>query len=308
MPLLSCSALPAWDTKYQGWTAYVTGTKQFHVGDGAWRLVGATPAAHAASHTDGTDDIQNATAAQKGVATAVQITKLDAIEALADVTANHAPQAHAGTHVTGGGDTIADAIAAGAAGLMTGADKTKLDGVEALAEVTSAAKVNAAGATMNADADVKANGYVLDEDDMASDDDTKVPTQQSVKKYVDDSSGGLEKAIDHTWEGDDNNDREIDLGDDYDFILIFLEESKDQIDNHLFLAYALRTCYGLAWNTATSIVRNRTMAPVDILFQGKMTGADANKILLGSTGNSDAGTNSSGWTYRLIGFKFGSMV
>jgi len=47
---------------------------------------GGAPAAHAASHTDGTDDIQDATAAQKGLATAAQITKLDGIEALADVT------------------------------------------------------------------------------------------------------------------------------------------------------------------------------------------------------------------------------
>jgi len=44
--------------------------------------------------------------------------------------------AHAATHVTGGGDTVAGAIAAGNAGLMTGADKTKLDGIEALADVT----------------------------------------------------------------------------------------------------------------------------------------------------------------------------
>lgn len=44
------------------------------------------PNAHAASHTDGTDDIQDATSGQKGLATAAQITKLDAIEASADVT------------------------------------------------------------------------------------------------------------------------------------------------------------------------------------------------------------------------------
>lgn len=42
--------------------------------------------AHASDHTDGTDDIQDATSGQKGVATAAQITKLDAIEASADVT------------------------------------------------------------------------------------------------------------------------------------------------------------------------------------------------------------------------------
>jgi len=38
------------------------------------------PTAHASEHTNGTDDIQNATAAQKGLATATQITKLDGIE------------------------------------------------------------------------------------------------------------------------------------------------------------------------------------------------------------------------------------
>ena len=43
--------------------------------------------------------------------------------------------AHAGTHVTGGGDTIADAVAAGNSGLMSGADKTKVDGIAAGAEV-----------------------------------------------------------------------------------------------------------------------------------------------------------------------------
>jgi len=37
--------------------------------------------AHASNHTDGTDDIQNATDSQKGLATAAQITKLDSIEA-----------------------------------------------------------------------------------------------------------------------------------------------------------------------------------------------------------------------------------
>ena len=55
-----------------------------------------------------------------------------------------APTAHAASHVTGGGDTIADAIAAGNSGLMSGADKTKLDGIEAMADVTDAANVLAA--------------------------------------------------------------------------------------------------------------------------------------------------------------------
>lgn len=49
--------------------------------------------------------------------------------------ASGVPGDHAGTHVTGGGDTIASAVAGGNAGLMTGADKTKLDGIASGAEV-----------------------------------------------------------------------------------------------------------------------------------------------------------------------------
>lgn len=45
-----------------------------------------TPTAHASAHVNGTDDIQSATSSQKGLATATQITKLDSIEASADVT------------------------------------------------------------------------------------------------------------------------------------------------------------------------------------------------------------------------------
>ena len=52
-----------------------------------WILINTTVVlAHAASHTDGTDDIQDATAGQKGLMTSTYATKLDGIEALADVT------------------------------------------------------------------------------------------------------------------------------------------------------------------------------------------------------------------------------
>jgi hypothetical protein len=83
-----------------GGTAYSTAGQQvrrlFH--SGAWanyvdvlttdsRLSDArTPTAHAASHVNGTDDIQDATASQKGLMTAAYATKLDGIEASADVT------------------------------------------------------------------------------------------------------------------------------------------------------------------------------------------------------------------------------
>lgn len=57
--------------------------------------------------------------------------------------------------------------------------------VEDGADVTDATNVDAAGATMNADATLAGNGYFLDEDNMASDSATKVPSQQSVKAYAD---------------------------------------------------------------------------------------------------------------------------
>ena len=48
-----------------------------------WELTGTDlhePKPHADSHTDGTDDIQDATASQKGLMTATQATKLNGIE------------------------------------------------------------------------------------------------------------------------------------------------------------------------------------------------------------------------------------
>lgn len=67
---------------------------------------------------------------------------------------------------------------------FTDAEQTKLSGIEANADVTDSTNVDAAGATMNTDTDVSANDWVLDEDDMSSDSNTKVPTQQSVRAFV----------------------------------------------------------------------------------------------------------------------------
>ena len=50
------------------------------------KIVPVSSYAHNVKHVNGTDDIQNATASQKGLATATQITKLDGIEIGADVT------------------------------------------------------------------------------------------------------------------------------------------------------------------------------------------------------------------------------
>jgi len=65
------------------------------------------------------------------------------------------------------------------------AELTKLAGIEAGADITDNANVNAAGATMNTDSNVAGNAWVLDEDNLISNSNTKVPTQQSVKAYID---------------------------------------------------------------------------------------------------------------------------
>lgn len=67
----------------------------------------------------------------------------------------------------------------------TTAEQTKLAEIETGADVTDAANVDAAGAVMNSDASTAAMQFVIDEDSFASNLDTKVPTQQSVKAYAD---------------------------------------------------------------------------------------------------------------------------
>lgn len=71
------------------------------------------------------------------------------------------------------------------------ADKTKLGTVEPGADVTDATNVDAAGAVMNTDTSTASMQFVVDEDNMASNSATKVPTQQSAKAYVDASIAAL---------------------------------------------------------------------------------------------------------------------
>ncbi len=74
--------------------------------------------------------------------------------------------------------------------VFTAANDSKLAGIEAGANVTDAANVNAAGAVMNSDTSTSPMNFVVDEDNMASNSATKVPTQQSTKAYVDSGLAG----------------------------------------------------------------------------------------------------------------------
>ena len=88
--------------------------------------------------------------------------------------------------VTAGADATFDDFSDGTTNkAFTSTLKTKLDGIETAADVTDATNVDAAGAVMNSDTTTASMSFVVDEDDMTSDSATKVPTQQSVKAYVD---------------------------------------------------------------------------------------------------------------------------
>ena len=67
----------------------------------------------------------------------------------------------------------------------TDTEKSKLAGVESGADVTDSTNVASAGAVMESDTTTASMSFVIDQDDMSTDSATKVPTQQSVKAYVD---------------------------------------------------------------------------------------------------------------------------
>lgn len=86
--------------------------------------------------------------------------------------------------------------AAGDVGVLNASAARSILNVEDGADVTDATNVDAAGATMNTDMDVSGNSWVLDEDNFSSDSNTKVPTQQSTKAYVDTAITAASASID----------------------------------------------------------------------------------------------------------------
>ena len=95
--------------------------------------------------------------------------------------------------------------------VYTDALNTKLAAIEASADVTDATNVNAAGALMLSDTTTAGLGIVVDEDNMASDLATKVPTQQSVKAYVDTEVAAAVTASDLDFSADSGGALSIDL-------------------------------------------------------------------------------------------------
>lgn len=128
--------------------------------------------------------------------------------------------------------------------------------------------------------------------------------------FLSDVAYRVEKAIDHTWNGDDANDREIELADDYQLLLLLLQSGSPAGTAHPALAYAFTEDVWGCFHEAggASDVEHHAGGDADAHFQGKMSAPDATKIKLGSSGGDVDGWNNSGKTYRLMGFKFASMA
>ena len=86
-------------------------------------------------------------------------------------------KASAGTYEIATADTDYQSVPS--EGAFADGDKTKLD------YITVGAAIDLGDAVLTTDTDISGASFVVDEDDMTSDLDTKVPTQQSVKAYVD---------------------------------------------------------------------------------------------------------------------------
>jgi len=125
----------------------------------------------ASTDTNTTYSVQDGELSQNNFTTTLK-DKLDGIEASATADQTDA-------------EIRAAVEAATDSNVFTDADHSKLNAIEATADVTDATNVAAAGAVMESDSTTAAMSFVIDEDNMASDSATKVPTQQSVKAYTD---------------------------------------------------------------------------------------------------------------------------
>lgn len=125
----------------------------------------------ASTDTNTTYSVQDGELSQNNFTTTLK-DKLDGIEASATADQSDA-------------EIRAAVEAATDSNVFTDADHSKLNAIEATADVTDATNVAAAGAVMESDSTTAAMSFVIDEDNMASDSATKVPTQQSVKAYTD---------------------------------------------------------------------------------------------------------------------------
>lgn len=115
-------------------------------------------------------------------------------------------------------------------------------------------------------------------------------------------AGAIAEIADVPYTGNDANDRVVDIGIAADLVLIFAADSQAEGIDHLAIAWAWGSLFGVFGNkTGTpNAVYHRANAAAASGFQG-ITGTT---IKLGSTGSQNIGTNRTGRLYRVLAFRF----
>lgn len=118
------------------------------------------------------------------------------------------------------------------------------------------------------------------------------------------ASPAISKVLVRDYTGDNTNSREIDLGDDYDYVQIVMgREGITDATPHLHHAWALGTD---AWGISYQLSQQESVVgtSANSWWAGKMSGADANKIKLGANGTLNIGCNYLNRQYRILAMKF----
>ena len=167
---------------------------------------------------------------------------------------------------------------------LTSAEQTKLSGIEASADVTDATNVDAAGAVMNTDTTTASMSFVVDEDTMTSNSATKVPTQQSVKAYVDAEVAGVVNSAPAAL--DTLNELAAALGDDANFATTTatsLGEKLVKASNLSDLTDAATARTNLGLGTAATSASTDFVATTGDDMTGDLNFGDNNKAQFGAS-------------------------
>lgn len=102
------------------------------------------------------------------------------------------------------------------------------------------------------------------------------------------------------WIGDNTDNRIIDLGIACTFVIIIKRDSGAATVTQTFICLAIGDAY--IWSCEIGVAVN-VQSGANAAINAQWQGIVGNTIKLGSTGNSEYGTNRSGKLYRVLGFK-----